>query len=94
MQTMDEKITVIQEAAKLGQPIGFCYIKQEAGMAPGMGFGSVRVSEVRERRQIIPDPDEPIRTNQAGEQYVIGDDLARGGPRSFTLSKITEVSTV
>jgi predicted DNA-binding transcriptional regulator YafY len=78
MQTMNDKITVIQEAAKMGKPIGFCYDKDG----------------VSERRQLVVDPDEPIRTNAAGEQYVIGDDLARGEPRSFTLSKITEVTTV
>ncbi len=90
---MSDKITVIQEAAKLGQPVGFCYhrdlLNHEVQVA-----GVPRKVPYTERRQIIPDPDEPIRTNKAGEQYVIGDDLARGEPRSFTLSKITEVSTV
>jgi predicted DNA-binding transcriptional regulator YafY len=79
MQTMSEKTEIIKMAAAAGQPIGFCYHGKD---------------DARERRQIIPDPDEPIRTSLAGEQYVIGDDLARGEPRSFTLSKITEVSTV
>lgn len=77
MQPMRDKIMTITAAAGTGQPIGFCYDKDG----------------VSERRQLVPDPEDPIRYNAAGEAYVIGDDLARGEPRSFTLSKITEVTT-
>lgn len=85
MQTLNDKIEIIQQAAQRGQPIGFTYLHQNSdprSMAP----------DFSERRQLIPDPDEPVRTNKSGEQYVIGDDLARGECRSFTLSKITEVA--
>ena len=88
MQTMSDKITTITAAAGTGQPIGFCYQKQVAEF-----FGGVsRPVSVSERRQLLPDPEDPIRYNQAGEAYVIGTDLARGETRSFTLSKITEVT--
>lgn len=75
-QTLHDKIITITAAAGTGQPIGFCYEKDG----------------VSERRQLLPDPEDPIRYNSAGEAYVIGEDLARDGVRSFTLSKITEVT--
>lgn len=84
-----DKIAVIEDAAAHHRPIGFCYVKPE--LVRGRAYFG---ASVRERRQIIPDADRPIRTNVKGEQYVIGDDLARGGPRSFTLKQITEVTTV
>ena len=77
MQSMQDKIMVITAAAGTGNPIGFCYEKKDG---------------VSERRQLVPDPEDPIRYNAAGAAYVIDDDLARGEPRSFTLSKITEVT--
>ncbi len=61
-------------AGKLQQPVGFTYLKDG----------------VRERRQIIPDADEPVREGKQGP-YVIGQDLARDDVRSFRLDRMVSI---
>ena len=75
---METIIATIHAASHAQKPMGFCYDREAQG---------------RERRQIIPDHDEPIRRNKRDELYVIGEDLARGEPRSFKLDQITEATT-
>ena len=69
-------------AGRSGTPVAFDYRKETPDWQ----------ADVIQRRVVIPDPEEPIRTNADGRRYVIGEDLARGEPRSFHTDRIDRVS--
>jgi predicted DNA-binding transcriptional regulator YafY len=76
-RTERRRTQVFIRAAANDLPVGFTYMKDG----------------VRERRQIVPDPVDPIRRGANGA-YVIGHDLARDDARSFRLSRMVRVNSV
>ncbi len=77
MNTPADLETVITTAAEQGRSVVFNYQK------PG---------DVPELREVIPDPEQPIRLSKGGDRYVIGHDPNRDAPRNFRLDRIRQAT--